>query len=72
MMYPSFVLLVVLAVVYIMMTQIVPSLLEIFESEETLPASTQLLIAISDFLVGNWLIMALGTSVLLICFFIWK
>jgi type II secretory pathway component PulF len=71
-MYPSFVLLVVLAVVYIMMTQIVPSLLEIFESEETLPASTQLLIAISDFLVGNWLIMALGTSVLLICFFIWK
>ncbi|MDR2640909.1 MAG: hypothetical protein LBC61_06540 [Candidatus Peribacteria bacterium] len=59
MMYPAFVLLVVLAVVYIMMTKVVPNLLEIFESKDTLPASTQLLIAMSNFLVGNWWIMLL-------------
>jgi type II secretory pathway component PulF len=58
-MYPAFVLLVVLAVVYIMMTKVVPNLLEIFESKDTLPASTQLLIAMSNFLVGNWWIMLL-------------
>jgi type II secretory pathway component PulF len=59
-MYPAFVILVVIAVVFIMMVKIIPSLLEIFESKETLPASTQVLIAMSDFLINYWWLIGLG------------
>jgi type IV pilus assembly protein PilC len=58
--------LVVLVVVYIMMTKVVPNLLEIFESKDTLPASTQLLIAISNFLVNYWWALFLGIIVIFI------
>jgi type II secretory pathway component PulF len=58
-MYPAFVILVVIVVIFIMMIKVVPNLLEIFESKETLPASTQVLIAMSNFFVGYWWLMAL-------------
>jgi type II secretory pathway component PulF len=58
-MYPAFVILVVIAVVVVMMIKVVPSLLGIFESKDSLPASTQALIAMSDFLVGYWWLIGL-------------
>jgi type II secretory pathway component PulF len=58
-MYPAFVMLVVVVVVIIMMTKVVPSLLEIFESKDSLPVSTQVLIAMSNFFVGYWWLLLL-------------
>jgi type IV pilus assembly protein PilC len=37
-----------------MMTMVVPKLLDIFEDKSNLPASTKLLISISDFMVAYW------------------
>jgi type II secretory pathway component PulF len=43
MMYPMFIIVVVVGVVAVMMTMIVPKLLDIFDDKSTLPASTKLL-----------------------------
>jgi type II secretory pathway component PulF len=37
-----------------MMTMVVPKLLEIFDDKSKLPESTQILIAVSDFMVNYW------------------
>ena len=57
MMYPLMILLVVSGVVFVMMTSIVPKLLEIFDDKSVLPASTKALIAVSDFFVYYWYVM---------------
>lgn len=57
MIYPAFIVVVVIWVVVIMMVKVVPGLLEIFPSKDALPASTRLLIWISDFLIARWLIL---------------
>ena len=54
MMYPAMVVLVVIWVISVMMTVVVPKLLEIFAWSENLPASTKILISISDFFVWYW------------------
>lgn len=59
MMYPMFIILVVIGVITIMMTMIVPKLLEIFDDKTALPASTQALIAISDWFSSYWVIIAI-------------
>lgn len=71
-MYPAFVLLVVVGVVIIMMVKVVPGLLEIFTSKEELPATTQFLISISDFFVNHWFLMLLVIIVSFIGVFFWK
>jgi type IV pilus assembly protein PilC len=58
-MYPAFIIIVVIVVVIIMMVKVVPNLLEIFESKDALPASTQVLIAMSNFLVSYWWVIVL-------------
>jgi len=63
-MYPSFILVVVFWVVFIMMTVVVPKLLDIFEDKSTLPATTKALIVVSDFFVWYWY--------LIIIFIIWS
>lgn len=55
MIYPGFIMLVVVGVVAIMMIKVVPWLLEIFPTKEDLPASTIALIAISDAFVAYWI-----------------
>jgi type II secretory pathway component PulF len=40
-----------------MMVAIVPKLLEIFEDKSALPASTKILIAVSDFLADYWIFL---------------
>lgn len=59
MIYPAAILLVVFGVVFVMMTMVVPKLLEIFDDKSTLPASTKTLIAISDFFSGYWYLIIL-------------
>ena len=56
-MYPAFIIVVVFWVVFIMMTMVVPKLLEIFEDKASLPATTQTLIVVSDFMVNYWYVI---------------
>lgn len=73
MMYPTFIILVVIWVVIVMMVAVVPKLLEIFEWWDTeLPASTQLLIMISDFFRDFWLAMIIFFIWFVIFVIIWK
>lgn len=72
MLYPLFILLVVVAVVVILMVAVVPKLLEIFGDPTTLPAATQLLIAISNMFVNYWMLMIIVLICLFIVFSIWK
>ena len=50
--YPAMIMLVVLGVIGVMMTMVVPKLLEIFEDKSALPPTTQTLILISDVFVN--------------------
>lgn len=54
MIYPLMILCVVFGVVVIMMTMVVPKLLDIFEDKSSLPPSTRILIGISDLFVHYW------------------
>lgn len=56
-MYPFFIILVVIWVISVMMTMVVPKLLEIFDSKDDLPGSTKLLISISDFFRDYWFVV---------------
>ena len=57
MMYPFFILVVVVGVVSVMMIAVVPKLLEIFDDKAALPPSTRVLIAISDAFRDYWFVM---------------
>ncbi len=69
--YPAFIILVVIGVVFIMMTMVVPKLLDIFDDKSSLPASTQLLISISDLFVHNWLLLILWLVSIIVWIKIW-
>lgn len=58
-MYPAMIIVVVVLVIWVMMTMVVPKLLEIFEDKSKLPASTQLLMAISNAFTSYWWLMLL-------------
>lgn len=73
MIYPAVILLVVMAVVAIMMIFVVPKLLAIFAwSPDWLPASTKLLISISDAFVNYWYLMIIFVFSLVTFIKIWK
>ena len=55
--YPGMIMIVVLGVIWVMMTMVVPKLLEIFEDKSALPPTTQTLIFISDIFVNYWYII---------------
>jgi type II secretory pathway component PulF len=48
-----------------MMIVVVPKLLEIFDGKGDLPASTQALIAVSDFFVYYWYLLLLAVIVII-------
>lgn len=52
--YPAMIMVVVMGVIFVMMTLVVPKLLEIFEDKSALPSSTKTLIFISDVFVNYW------------------
>jgi len=72
MMYPLFILLVVIIVVIVMMVAIVPKLLSIFEDKSQLPASTKLLIMISDWLKSYWFLILIFFIIVFVTISIWK
>ena len=71
-MYPAMIVLVVIWVVWVMMTMVVPKLLEIFAWSDNLPASTRLLIAISDFFVYYWWLFLIVVVWWFIFISVWK
>lgn len=72
MMYPMFIIIVVIGVVAVMMTMIVPKLLDIFDDKSVLPASTKLLMAISDMFRDYWMIFIILAVVSFVWISIWK
>jgi type IV pilus assembly protein PilC len=72
MMYPMFIILVVVWVIAVMMTLIVPKLLDIFDDKTSLPWSTQTLIAISDAFRSYWLLAIIIFVWLYIFVWFWK
>ncbi len=71
-MYPAFIMVVVIWVIMVMMVVVVPKLLEIFEDKSNLPASTQVLIAISDFTSSYWYLIIWFFIALYVWISIWK
>lgn len=69
--YPAIIILVVIWVVIVMMIFVVPKLLEIFENKDALPASTKLLITISDFLIHYWWTLLILLSIAYLLFAVW-
>lgn len=55
-----------------MMTMVVPKLLDIFTDKTKLPASTQVLIAISDIFVHYWMFIIIGIVLFVVMFNIWR
>lgn len=65
--YPAFIILTMFGVGAIMMTKVIPQLKDVFDSSgKALPESTQILIAISDFLVKDWFIAIAGIIILVV------
>ncbi|MDD5213319.1 MAG: type II secretion system F family protein [Candidatus Gracilibacteria bacterium] len=65
-MYPAMIIVVVIGVIFVMMTMVVPKLLDIFEDKSKLPASTQLLMSISNAFTSYWwlmMILAVGGTI---------
>ncbi|MDO8513910.1 MAG: type II secretion system F family protein [bacterium] len=66
--YPIIVIFIVIAVVFIMMTKIVPVFEDVFEgANQKLPLATRVLIGISNFTVDFWWLMLLFLAALITC-----
>lgn len=72
MMYPMFILIVVIWVVSVMMVMVVPKLLEIFSSKDNLPASTRVLISISEAFQNYWSIIIILIISAISVVYVWK
>ena len=72
MMYPAFIMIIVIWVVAVMMIVVVPKLLEIFSGKADLPASTQLLVQISNLFRDYWLLFIILAFVTFVIIKIWK
>lgn len=71
-MYPAMIVIVVIWVIIVMMTMVVPKLLEIFAWAGNLPWTTQLLIVISDFFVYYWWLFLIIVFWSIVWVLIWK
>lgn len=76
MMYPWFIMIIVVWVVAVMMIAVVPKLLEIFITDDWdmsgLPGSTQLLVKISDTFRDYWFVMLMVIFISVVVIWIWK
>ncbi len=64
-MYPAMIMVVVFGVIFVMMTMVVPKLLDIFDDKDSLPGTTQTLIAISNVFTNYWYLIII--SIVLVC-----
>lgn len=69
MIYPAFIFVVMIVVGAIILTKVIPPIKDIFSSQETeLPVSTKVLLAITDFLINEWVLLfaiVLGLAVII-------
>lgn len=72
MIYPIFIILVVIWVIYVLMAKVVPELLKIFWDESTLPSSTKTLISVSNFMVDYSIFIFLFFAFVYIAIFFWR
>jgi len=72
MMYPMFIIVVVIGVIWVMMTMIVPKLLDIFDDKSVLPASTKALMATSDIFRDYWLLFIVLGVIFYIFIKLWR
>jgi len=72
MVYPGFILLIVLWVIWVMMTLVVPKLLDIFGDKTNLPVSTKILMSISDIFVNYWFFAVFFVLVFGVFLHMWK
>ncbi len=70
--YPIAIIIVMLGAIMVLMTLVVPKIVEIFGDPEELPALTKALIATSDFFVGYWWAIIVGLVVFVIGIMIWR
>jgi len=70
--YPAMIMVVVFGVIFVMMTMVVPKLLEIFEDKSSLPGSTKALIFMSDFFKDYWYLILLFIFVSVIGVSFWR
>ena len=71
-MYPAAIVVVMIASIMVLMTMVVPKIVEIFGDKSKLPPLTQFLIATSDFFVGYWWLIIIGLITLLGFVSFWK
>lgn len=65
MIYPAFILVVMIVVGFIILTRVIPPIKDIFDSTESaLPFSTQMLLSFTDFLINDWYWLLAGVLVL--------
>lgn len=70
--YPAMIMLVVVGVITVMMTMVVPKLLEIFTDKSWLPTSTQVLIFISDLFQNAWYLIIVFLFIVYFSISFWK
>lgn len=61
-----------IASIMVLMTLVVPKLVEMFGDKSKLPPLTQFLMTLSDFFVGYWWVMIIGFVAAIIAVTIWK
>lgn len=70
--YPAVVLVVMIGVVVIMMTMVIPKLIEVFEEfGADLPLPTKILMGMSKFFTDYWWVMLSGIAVIVAVFWVW-
>lgn len=70
--YPIVLIVGMIAVVVILMVKVIPSLISLFGDPETLPESTKMIMATSDFFSNYWLMLILAIIVIIIAYKMWR
>ncbi len=70
--YPAAIIVVMLGSVMVLMTLVVPKLVEMFGDRDKLPPITQMLMATSDFFVGYWWLILIVAFVSIVLVLVWK
>ena len=70
--YPAVLIIGMIAVIVVLMVKVVPTLLEFFGDPETLPDSTKVILAISNFFQSYWLLLVVGMVAIYIAYLAWK
>ncbi|MBP6981482.1 type II secretion system F family protein [Candidatus Gracilibacteria bacterium] len=71
-MYPAAIVVVMMASIMVLMTMVVPKIVEIFGDKEKLPPLTKILMATSDFFVGYWWLIIILFVGFLVAVSFWK